>query len=268
MIFFLSNIYYMGGLNSKTNSDTDTINWNGIKTENVSSPDRRFNRISNEAKQIVDSLNIPTLNDPETSEFTVNYFFDKPKPTEIKKNKFSKILDQLSQTTSEELSNTSSFISSEMYDYLFNNKNIEPKKKIQQGGSNKVKKSIYQKKGGAKDDDSSSTSSTSSASDLNDILDSSEQDIKAAKNKKEQKKQNKKNKHKNKNDQPKSESDNMSGGELSYLSSTAHTPHDFSNESDKSDKSDKSEQSNETTSSAKTSELNPVNTSDINMISE
>lgn len=265
MIFFLSNIYYMGGLNSKTNSE-DTINWNHIKTDNLSSPNSKFNGISKEAKQIIASLNIPTFNETETSDFTVNNLFNKINTGLNKENKYkiNKLLDQLSQTNSEELSNTSSFISSEMYDYLFNNNKSSNGKhdKIQQGGS--------------KDDDSSSTSSTSSDSDLKDILDSTEQDIKAAKTKKEQKKQNKQNKkqNKNKNIQSKSESD-MSGGV--YLSSSAHTEHEFSNNSD-SNKSNETTESNEpkkpteSDESTKTTESNKseydVNTSDINMITQ
>ena len=125
----------MGAKNSKPESET--INWNNIKTENVSSPLQNFGGISNEATQLIASLNIPAITESETSEFTINHILDKIS-SKIDKNdmtKFNNLLEKVSSQSNEELSSTSPFISSEMYDYLINNKS-------QQGGGkkNNVKK--------------------------------------------------------------------------------------------------------------------------------
>ena len=279
----------MGALNSK--SESETINWNNIKTENVSSTMHNFNGLSNEAKQLIASLNIPAITESETSEFTVNHILDKINSGLNKddKNKFNKLLENVSsQTATEELSSTSPFISSEMYEYLVNNKSSEQENKIQQGGAKKVKKSEKpikkSKKGGALKDDDSETSSTSSDSDLENILDSTEEEIKAEKAKKEQHK----NKHKKiaKNE---SESDKMSGGELSYISSSAHTERDFSESAASKTDETKSPESVESSSETPSSQSPPssassqsvtdenkhmssrttsINTDDINMVSD
>lgn len=269
----------MGASNSK--SESETINWNNIRTENISSSMPNFNGLSNEAKQLIASLNIPAITESETSELTVNHILDKI-TSGLNKNdqsRFNQLLEQVSTlTASEDSSNTSPFISSEMYEYLVNNKNSEDEKKIQQGGAKKTIKSTKKsKKGGALDDDDSETSSTSSDSDLDDILDSTEEEVKAEKAKKDQ---NKNKKH------AKSESDSeMSGGELSYISSSAHTDREFSDsDASKHKPSNKSSESVESSSETQTSSnanstvtdenkqmlgmTESINTDDINMISD
>jgi len=272
----------MGASNSKT--DSDTINWNNIKTDNQSSPIPFSNSLSKEATHLIASLNIPEITETQTSEFTVNHILDTINTNLNKedKQKFNAILDQVSsQTNSDELSNTSPFISSEMYKNL-----VTSEKQEQKGGSKKVnfKKS---KKGGSLNNDDSDTSSTSSDSELEDILDSNENEIlkeKANKNKHNKEKAND-NKHKDKHNKnkhvPESSESEMSGGELSYLSSSAHTDGDFS-ESDASNKSAESSSNTESSTSEPTKNKNSVtdenkdmmstsisvNTDDINMVSD
>ncbi len=282
----------MGASNSK--NDSETINWNNIKTENVSSAMPNLNGLSKEAKQLIASLNIPEITETQTSEFTVNHILDTINTNLNKedKQKFSAILDQVSsQTNSEELSNTSPFISSEMYDYLVNSKTSEDKnqaggaksrKSGKSGKSSKATKpaksgkSGKSKKGGSHDLNDSDTSSTSSDSELEDILDSTEAEIIKEKSKDK--------KHKDKKHMKEdSDSDEMSGGELSYLSSSAHTDGDFSESNSESSVSKTSHTSVESSSDNETS-VNKnsvtdenkemlstsvsVNTDDINMVSD
>jgi len=258
----------MGVGNSKENSDT--INWNNIKTENVSSTVPNFNGLSNDAKKLIASLNIPSITETETTETDLNGILEKINSglNHDDKQKFNQLLEQVSASASEDLSNTSPFISSEMYEYLVNSKTSETEQGKQLGGAKKSKKS-KKSKGGALTDDSSDTSSTSSDSSLEDLIDSTEAEILDARNKK-----NKDKKHK------KSESDSeLSGGELSYLSSSAHTDGAFSDSTDaiKSHSAANSEsvQSSSQTATSVTNEnhgmLNTsvsVNTDDINMVSD
>lgn len=248
----------MGLSNSKQNSET--INWNNLKTENMSSSMSQINALSNEAKKLIASLNIPEFTDAETSEMSVTRILNKINTglNVDDKQRFNKILEEVS-SQSEELSDTSPFISSEMYEYLVNSKTSED---MQKGGAKKSKKN---KKGGSLDNDSS-TSSTSSDSSIEDILDSTEEEIIKEKNKK----------HKKSKDSSDSE---MSGGDLSYLSSSAHTGGEFSDsESNKNSDDNSVESSSETVSSVQKSVSDEnktmmstsvsVNTEDINMISD
>jgi hypothetical protein len=275
----------MGIANSKNNSET--IDWNNIKTENISSSVPNFNGLSSDAKKLIASLNIPSITESEASEMNLNHILDKINNglSIDDQQKFNQLLEQVSATESEGLSNTSPFISSEMYDYLVNSKTSETdqaKQTKQTGGykksnklsksskSSKPNKSTKSKKGGALSDDSSDTSSTSSDSSLEDLIDSTEQEILDARNKKKTDK-----KHK------KSDSDSeMSGGNLSYLSSSAHTEGAFSDSSfngrrSKSSASSDSVESSSQTASSVSNEnhgmLNTsvsVNTEDINMVSD
>ena len=265
----------MGLTNSKQNSET--INWNNLKTENMSSSMPNFNGLSNEAKQLIASLNIPEITETESSEFTVSRILNTIN-TGLNKNdqnRFHQILEQVS-SQSEDLSNTSPFISSEMYEYLVNSKSSE---NGQTGGAkkaNKKSKKYKSKKGGSLDNDSS-TSSTSSDSSMEDILDSTEEEIIKEKNKK------------NKKSKDSSDSE-LSGGELSYLSSSAHTGGEFSDSEDSEADSEKSSEKSSVESSSQTETTEEkltrdeetvtdenkdmmstsisVNTEDINMISD
>ncbi len=271
----------MGVSNSKSETESETINWKNVQTDDLSSPRSNFNGMSNEALELIKSLNVPEITESETSEFTVNHILDKINSGLKKedKTKFNQLLEhvssQNSKTKSETLSETSPFITSDMYEYMVNNKSSEKENKIQEGGAKyKKNKKTKSKKGGALEDDDSETSSTSSDSDLEDILDSSEEEIKSEKNKKEQ------NKHK-KNPKTESESDEMSGGELSYISSSAHTDREFSDS--ETSKNNNLNQTVESSSDTQTSNDNStvtdenkemvdttdsINTDDINMVSD
>jgi hypothetical protein len=259
----------MGASSSKDN--TDTINWNNIKTENISSVKHNFNGLSREAKQLISGLDIPAITESQTSEFTVNHILDKISnnlsPSD--QTKFHQLLDQMSsQTQDEDLSATSPFISSEMYSYLV--KNSEQQK----GGSSKKSKPDSKheskhktkheskhntkpesnhkhkskskpehksKKGGSKLDDDSDTSSTSSDSEMDDLIDSTEEEVMKKKANRDKKKH-----HKEKSDSE------LSGGELSYLSSSAHTDGDYS-DSQSDNKSNHSSSESATTNSVESS---------------
>jgi len=259
----------MGGSQSKQpkNENSDTINWSKIKTENISSTLPNFNGLSNEAQHLIASLNIPEITESPTSEFTVNYILDKISSNlnQNDQDKFNQILEQVSSQNAleNELSDTSPFISSEMYNYLV-------KSEHQKGGAKNRK--INNKKGGAKLDDDSDTSSTSSSSSDEDLVDSTEAEVLKKKNMK-------KNKHNKKADSE------LSGGELSYLSSSAHTEGEFSDSHSSKQSSSESattqishQSSSDTQSSEKNSTVTDnngmqstsisVNTEDINMVSD
>ena len=175
------------GLGQSQEEKSDTINWNNIKTDNMSSSIPNFNGLSYDARKLIASLNIPSITESETSEVNINNILDKINNNLDKhdQKKFNKLMEQVSHDESEGLSNTSPFISSEMYEHLVNSKTSEIDQVKQKGGAKKkpVKKN-KNKKGGAESDDSSDTSSTSSDSSLEDILDSTEEEIKEARDKK------------------------------------------------------------------------------------
>ena len=248
-------------MGSSSSKNTETINWNNIKTENMSSAIPNFNGLSTDAKKLIASLNIPAITESPTSEFTISHILDKITnnlDSEDQK-KFTQILDQVSsQTQDEELSATSPFISSEMYNYLVKNseeqkggasKKSKSKSKPKSKPESKSKSKSKSKRGGSKLDDDSETSSTSSDSEMEELLDSTEEDIMKEKSKKkhesnkhesnkhesnkhakEQSNKHESNKHaKEQSNKHKDESDSeLSGGELSYLSSSAHTEGDYS----------------------------------------
>lgn len=261
----------MGNANS---SNSETINWNNVKTENMSSSIPNFTGLSKEAQQLISSLNIPDIVDSEISEFNLNGMLDVIN-SGLKaddKQKFNHLLEQVS-AQSDELSNTSPFISSEMYNYMVNSKTSESPK--QKGGASKKSKSKKSRRQGGGDlDDDSDTSSTSSDSELEDLLETTEEEILKKKAQKKDKKKDKK----------EDSEEELSGGNLSYLSSSAHTDGDFSDSKDKesTDKDDSSSSSISDSDSSPSSDSESstvenendgvkglsVNTDDINMVSD
>jgi len=262
----------MGGSISKNkNINSDTINWNKIKTDNISSTLPNFNGLSNEAQSLIASLNIPEITESPISEFTVNHILDKISNNLNQKDQyeFNQILDQVSSKMDSEndLSATSPFISSEMYNYLIKNES-------QKGGGKNTRK-LNTKKGGAKLDDDSDTSSTSSSSNDEDLIDSTEAEVLEKKKNKLNKKNNKHNKRVD---------SELSGGELSYLSSSAHTEGEFSDSHSAKQSSSESattQVSNNSSSVSQNSNKSTVtdqnkyqstsysvNTDDINMVSD
>jgi len=211
--------------------NTETINWNNVKTDDMSSTLPNFNNISNEAKQLITKLNLPEISDTN-SEFDASFIFNKNNELE-------------GGSDHNEENNSSPFITSEMYNYIINK-------------YNNTNEMIG---GAATADDSSETSSTSS-SELSDS-ESSDSETEEKKPKKE-KKTKKVNEHelsspekketfegkRKRKTNKKTKSYKGSENYLSYISSSAHTDEYKSvrNENNYS--------------------ISSVNTSDINMISD
>ena len=202
--------------NSVAKNNSDTINWNNVNTDKFS-PTFNNKYLSADSKLLYDRL---TLNLPEI-EITES-------EQDIDKSIFAKYTSTINPPNTNELSDTSPFISSEMYNYLMNQDGGAKKRsgrrhKKQRGGNDKV------------DQDDSSTSSTSSSSSSDD---------------------------KKKKKASESESDNVSE-DLSYVSSSAHTEAKDS-ESEQSGGYETTSVSNNNSELPPSS----INTSDINMVSE
>jgi hypothetical protein len=211
--------------------NTETINWNNVKTDDMSSTLPNFNNISNEAKQLITKLNLPEISDTN-SEFDASFIFNKNNELE-------------GGSDHGEENNTSPFITSEMYNYIINKYN-----------------NTNEMIGGGVDDESSSTSSTSSSALSNSESSDSETEEKKPKKEKKtkkvgpvhelsspEKKETFEGKRKRKTNK-KTKSYKGSENYLSYISSSAHTDEYKSvrNENNYS--------------------ISSVNTSDINMISD
>lgn len=255
----------MGTNNSKNNSDT--INWNKINTNDMSSTIPNIKGISNEANQLISKLRLPEISENNSSEINTFKIFD----NKINTN------DVLLSDSFDSVS--SPFITTEMYNHII--KNYKTNRINLQGGGQQIQT------GGEdiEDLDNSSTSSTSSASsmsedDLTEDKKKTKHDKKKIKNDKKvnnkKTKKNEKSESESKKDSEsvsvsvsekelekdsesdsKSESDSESamtgGSDLSYESSTAHTGGDYTETI-----------SNENISIKSSS----IHTSDINMISE
>ena len=229
----------MGGNSSKeTNTDK---RWNNIKTDEISSNIPHLKSLSKDAKKLIASLNIPSMTETQTSEVNVNDLISRinNELSSDDKKVFQKIMTEMS---SEELSATSPFISSEMYNNLVNSKTSSEEPKAQLGGSRKIKRNL---KGGMDDSDTSSTDS-----DLDDLLDSSDTPSSS-----DSSSDNHRSKSKNQQKKPapkqSEQSSELSGGsDLSYLSSSA----------DDSERKSVSDDNGVSSVS--------VNTSDINMVSD
>lgn len=173
----------MGVSQSKTN--TDSLNWDKINTESMSSTVPNLTNINKDAESLISKLNIDNnINIEETESENENLF------TWIKNIGEDKKVET-KEVNEENFSDTSPFISSDMYKYLMeNNSSVTSEQKAEQ-------------KGGAGD---SSTSSTSSSP-----------------KKKVNKKSNSKKAKKVVSEKFTESSSVMSGGDLSYISSSAHT---------------------------------------------
>jgi len=201
----------MGITASKTNSDS--INWDNINTESMSSTVPTLKKISKDAEQLVSNLNVDkNLHLSETDSDNENLF------TWIKNMDKEPRNDEKSENS---FSDTSPFISPDMYKHLMNN-------------SERITTSSFNQQGGAIKDDDSSTSSTSSSPRKN-------------------KRTNKKN-YRNQNKFTES-STAMSGGDLSYISSSAHTE---SNNSDNEESSISVGNNQMLTSSIQTTDINMI----------
>ena len=243
----------MGAKSSKPDNQTETINWNNINTNNISSTMPQYNGISNEAKKLVSSLNIPNVSEV-SPENTINHVLNTINNNLNKDNKkkFYKIVDDIGQ--SDNLSNTSPFISSEMYDYL-----VKSKKSVQQGGNvRKVKNNAKQsKKYNAKkiSDDDDNDSSTSDTSSINDDSSSSDSDSSELKNKEKGK-----GKGKDKKGKKQNKNNSISENDLSYLSSSSHNgfQNKKSNAHPESDSVTDENKQNSTSISVRTEDINMI----------
>ena len=168
----------MGIASSKNNSES--LNWDKINTESMSTTVPNLNNISKDAQDLISNLNINNNVDFENTESDNDNLF-----TWIKTIGEEKKDSREDNDTAATFSDTSAFISSDMYKYLMN-KNTESATSNNQVG------------GGIQEDSSTSSTSSSPA---------------------------KKNKNSRKNKKYTATSSSMSGGDLSYLSSSAHTEH-------------------------------------------
>lgn len=242
----------MGSSGSKQPNKTNTdARWDNIKTDQFSSTIPKIHNLSNDAKQLIASLNIPTLSESQ-SDFNVNHVLDRINKglNNDDKQIFQQIMNEMS--SEDGTSATSPFISSEMYNNLVNSKTSSDEPTKQTGG-NRIKRNL---KGGMDDSDTSSTDS-----DLDDLLDSSDSDLDSDSDESPKKKHNKSQQNRPQQNRPQqnrqqsseqsSESQLSGGSDLSYLSSSAHSDNGNSSVSDDNGRSSIS-----------------VNTSDINMVSD
>lgn len=150
-------------MGSQISKDSETINWDKVNTNDMSSQLPNINKISLEAQELISKLNLPDIS--ETSEdFNSNSIFSK---------------QIIGQNIEDDAQSSSPFISSDMYNFLVNKYNNK--------STNMV--------GGGDNEDDSSTSETSSSSK------SSSPASPSKANKKEDKKEDKK-KNKNEKKKP------------------------------------------------------------------
>jgi hypothetical protein len=121
-------------MGSQISKDSETINWDKVNTNDMSSQLPNINKISLEAQELISKLNLPDIS--ETSEdFNSNSIFSKQPIGQT-------------QNMDDDAQSSSPFISSDMYNFLVNKYNNK--------STNMV--------GGGADEDDSSTSATSSSS--------------------------------------------------------------------------------------------------------
>jgi len=267
----------MGILNSKDSEET--LRWNNVKTDNMSST-KIISKLTPEAIKLIGLLDLSNMSDTE-SETRVKYVIEKANTTlsEEDRKQFKDLFNQAvfsdtvtsleepKETNQKYLSETSPFISSEMYENML--------------GNNKLV-------GGAKfDDDDSSTSSTTDNSEFkslddDDMPSSSSSDIlsEPVKSKKEKKDNKKKSSQsagssektteaQSASSSDKATTESQSAGSLDYLSSSAHTDGDFSNSENSETLYKKKYDSTQNSVEDENSHLeasHSINTSDINFI--
>lgn len=208
------------GLAASKQQNTESLNWDKINTESMSTSIPNINNISKDANELISNLSINNKIDLENTDSDNENLFTwiKTIGDDKKKNKEEMNTDSFSET--------SAFISSDMYKYLMNKNSDSATSNAQVGG-------------GIQED--SSTSSTSSSP----------------------KKKNKNTKNTKKNKKVVTTSSSMSGGNLSYISSSAHTESNnetniISSSVDNEESSISVENNQMLTSS--------INTSDINLV--
>jgi hypothetical protein len=225
----------MGIGNSKENKE-DTINWNNLQTDNISSTRPNIKGMNKDVQRLVLNLNYPEIS--ENSEFNSKYLLSNN--INLKENNNLNISEI-------DNNSTSPFISSEMYKYIVD------KYQNQESVNNKAPIN-NQMKGGAKNNysDDSSTSSTSSSKLSSSSSSSSSEtaeERKERKAKKEKKTIKGGRKTKKAGQNKKKKNSKFTEDELSYISSSAHTV---------SEKSVSDENSISVSSSIRTSQINLI----------
>jgi len=205
--------------NAINKESNDTINWNNVNTDEFS--DSFDKKLNGDANLLITRLNIPSVESDTVSDIE-NIF-----------SKYQTVINNTSvpKENSSELSDTSPFISSEMYNFLINKSS--PKK--QSGGALKM------------EDDDSSTSSTSSSSEtLN----------------------KKKSTVKQKNNKPSKNSDLEYVSSSAHTDDTTKTGGSNSNEDEESSNENTTKTGGSISNNNEDVPPSSINTSDINMITE
>ena len=215
----------MGSSHSKA-TENSTINWNNIKTDNLSATLPSYNNLSQDAKHLISNLSLNTLSDSSSVNIT-ELLNDIHSKLNIKdKSEFTNMLNEINDISekNESLSATSPFMSKEDYSKYLNSTTSENITQQKGGMHYSSKYNPPTHKGGMEDDDSStSTTSSLSSSSSDDEPSSHEKQVskKAAHKKVPPKKTSHKKSMKKKHYGGSSE-DN------SYISSSAHTGGDSS----------------------------------------
>ena len=212
----------MGSSHSKA-ANNSTINWNNIKTDNISSTIPNYNNLSQEARSLIANLDLNSLS--ESSSVNITELFDDihSKLNINDRKHFTNMLNDInniSDTLDNDLSATSPFMSKDDYNKYLNSTTSENIQTKQTKHSN-----LNNMKGGNHEDDSSTSSTSSLSSSSSDETSSSHNKSKSKPKPKENTKENKKMKH-NKNKQNKHKGG--SSEDDSYISSSAHTGGDSS----------------------------------------
>jgi hypothetical protein len=275
----------MGQNNSR---QSETINWNQLKTNEMSSTIPNIDGISIEAKELISKLNLPEISD-SNSEFNINNVF---------KTIDSQNINNVKQPATE-FDATSPFISSEMYNYLVNKYNTNSVDVNMTGGVNVNNTNGFNinMTGGGKLEEDSETSATSSSLDSSELKSSpSETDDESVKKNKKNKKHITKDSSKDKksSESVQIESDNYEGWNNKNFKSktTSKATKKSSSKATKAKKSKTTKSKNfkytgtedylsyvsssahtggsmtESVANENTYTISTVNTSDINMISE
>ena len=219
----------MGNLIGK--NSTETINWNNINTDDMSTTDPNLKGISRDAANLINHLQIPPVQEINSE---VENIFKAMSPTPTQKNNESVAVEE------DSFSDTSPFISSDMYKYLMDDTKVVE----QAGGANNEKdsstsssSSSVEKKGKERKKETAETAETAETVETEETKETDE-----------------------KSEDNASTIDTFNDGSISYISSSAHT---------EGKDSDLQSSSNiETSISLGNNNMlsNSINTSDINMV--
>lgn len=154
----------MGSSHSKA-TENSTINWNNIKTDNVSATLPSYNNLSQDAKNLISNLDVNTLSDSSSLNITELLDGIHSKLNINDKTQFTNMLNEISEISekNDSLSATSPFMSKEDYNKYLNSTTSENITQ-QKGGMHYSPVPNPPMHNGGMHEDDSSTSSTSSLS--------------------------------------------------------------------------------------------------------